>query len=292
MKSSPLHNLKASGSKFCRLAGALQEGCFFHLCVCARAHVIKARASWDTKNLAGEAVSDIRAVHVLAPSWKEVIESGDSSSATSIKVFLTLVNRPGFWTWTKHDKTWQNQANSKMLGWSWLWQWDGSVFGQKTVNGRPASAGMPAGETAGDSENDLGCKASATQCVLRVLLLCLRYDLTQKGIHLKACHSVTRSGTVIDTPSVHFELQTRRRQRESDGQFGHCHCLLLLSAGALGQWEDSPPAWSWTCAKQLADCRNDLYSTFSDTMEWSLHHRHSVRVRKLSKKRPGRETAA
>ena len=42
------------------------------------------------KNRAGEAVSDIRAVHVLAPSWKEVIESGDSSSATSMNVFLTL----------------------------------------------------------------------------------------------------------------------------------------------------------------------------------------------------------
>eukprot|EP00437_Effrenium_voratum_P008883 CAMPEP_0181431498 /NCGR_PEP_ID=MMETSP1110-20121109/18279_1 /TAXON_ID=174948 /ORGANISM="Symbiodinium sp., Strain CCMP421" /LENGTH=122 /DNA_ID=CAMNT_0023554865 /DNA_START=419 /DNA_END=788 /DNA_ORIENTATION=- len=46
--------------------------------------------SFARKNRAGEAVSDIRAVHVLAPSWKEVIESGDSSSATSMNVFLTV----------------------------------------------------------------------------------------------------------------------------------------------------------------------------------------------------------
>ena len=38
-------------------------------------------------------MSDMRAVHVLAPSWKDVIESGDSSSATSIKVFLTLLDK-------------------------------------------------------------------------------------------------------------------------------------------------------------------------------------------------------
>jgi len=63
--------------------------------ICSTLKSVKAQASGGSapnQNLAGEAVSDIRAVHVFAPSWKEVIESGDSSSATSMKVFLTLVD--------------------------------------------------------------------------------------------------------------------------------------------------------------------------------------------------------